>query len=49
MITAVFAFTGAMLGSMFINFVLHEPNHRIENDIYRHGTKDKTDSSTSAD
>jgi hypothetical protein len=26
MITAVFAFTGAMLGSMFINFVLHDSN-----------------------
>lgn len=26
MITALFAFTGAMLGSMFINFVLHDSN-----------------------
>lgn len=48
MITAAFAFAGAMIGSMFINFVLHEPDRRIEDDIYRHGTKNKTDSSTSA-
>lgn len=32
MITAVFAFVGAMLGSMFINFVLSydEPKNQID-------------------
>jgi len=30
MITGVFAFVGAMIGAMFINYVLHEPNHIID-------------------
>lgn len=44
MITAVLAFAGAMLGSLFINFVLYDPNYRNEDDLYRnsghHGPKD---------
>lgn len=35
MITAVFAFVGAMIGALFINYVLHEPNKRIEEYEYR--------------
>mgnify|MGYP003341768298 FL=1 len=30
MITGVFAFVGAMIGALFINYVLHEPNARYE-------------------
>jgi hypothetical protein len=37
MITGVFAFVGAMIGAIFINYVLHEPNHRDEN--YSNGPK----------
>ncbi len=41
MITGVFAFVGAMMGAIFINYVLHEPNRRYED--YRnsghHGPK----------
>jgi hypothetical protein len=39
MITGVFAFVGAMVGAVFINYVLHEPNHRIE-EHYRNSGHD---------
>lgn len=35
MITGVFAFVGAMIGAIFINYVLHEPNHQIEENQHR--------------
>lgn len=30
MITGVFAFVGAMIGAIFINYVLHAPNKELE-------------------
>lgn len=30
MITGIFAFVGAMVGAVLINYVLHEPNRRDE-------------------
>ena len=35
MITGIFAFFGAMIGSVFINYILHEPNRRYEDFEYR--------------
>ena len=35
MITAVFAFVGAMVGAIFINYALHAPNKEIEDYEYR--------------
>jgi hypothetical protein len=38
MITAVFAFVGAMIGSLFINYALHAPNKewdKMEEQQYR--------------
>ena len=35
MITGVFAFIGAMIGSLFINYILHEPNKIIEDYEYK--------------
>ena len=43
MITAVFAFIGSMVGAVLINYVLHEPNARYDEHLYRnsghHGPK----------
>jgi hypothetical protein len=43
MITGIFAFVGAMIGSIAINYILHEPNERYD-ESYRnsghHGPKD---------
>ena len=38
MITAVFAFVGAMIGAVFINYVLHAPNKQLEEYEY-HNSK----------
>lgn len=40
MVTGVFAFVGAMLGSLFINYVLNAPNDEWENP--KHVEKDET-------
>ena len=34
MIIGVFAFFGAMIGSVVINYILHEPNRRYEDSEY---------------
>jgi len=40
MITGVFAFLGAMVGAVVINYLLHEPNRRYEDSEYRNSGLD---------